>query len=461
MGTNATGTAAQGGTDGVSNYSFDSSFGGTAGVTVGGACTGACNLFSGNTDEGMELEGSGERNVVQGNYFGLDRSGLAPLGNASHGLEVRDDDNLVGGTVPEAANHIAANGLFGLRINTAGGNGPVRVIGNRIGVDVGGDAAPNALGGIAVVDGTHLVGGTDAGEGNLVVANAGAGITVLADPTFPARVVARRNRIEANAGLGIDLGETGEDGVSPNDAGDADPAKPNFPVVAARSSASTTTVSGTLERPAGQAASIDVYRVASCDPSGNGEGGEWLGSIELPAGAAGSTPFEGAIAAQPVGTTLTATATLAADGTSEFSACATVVAEQPVDLSLAMSADPARSRAGGAVRYELVVSHVAGPPIDDATLVVALPPGSTPGTITGASCTTNATLLTCVIGPVGVAANIAVAIAAILPASAQSGQTLVANASVTSVIADPDTSDNVASAGIAIDNVGVFADGFE
>jgi CSLREA domain-containing protein len=151
VGTDASGTVAGGGFDGVSNFGFDSSFGGTAGVTPGGACTGACNVFSGSLDEGIELEGSGERIVVQGNLFGLDRTGLAVLPNATSGLEVRDDDNLVGGTVPEAANVFGGNLQYGIRIATGGPNGPVRVVGNRIGTDASGTAfRANGLAGVIV-----------------------------------------------------------------------------------------------------------------------------------------------------------------------------------------------------------------------------------------------------------------------------------------------------------------------
>jgi hypothetical protein len=375
---------------------------------------------------------------------------------------VRDDDNLVGGTVPEAANVFGGNLQYGIRIATGGPNGPVRVVGNRIGTDASGTAfRANGLAGVIVSDGRHVVGGIGPGEANLIAGNGGQGISVWADAGFPAVLFARGNVIRDNGALGIDLGDTGDDGVTANDPGDADPALPNFPSFSASASGTATTIVGAIERPAAQSVEIDVHRVAACDASGNGEGAERIGSFSIPAGAAGPAPFTGTLPPLAAGTILTATSTFQNDGTSEFSACVTVTAESPVDLSLAMTADAVRARAGGTVTYGLDIAHLSGPGVDDATLVVALPPGSVAGAVTGATCNVSSSLLTCTTGAIAAGALLTVSVPATLPASAMDGQVLIANASITSAIADPNPGDNADSASVTIENDDVFADGFE
>jgi hypothetical protein len=58
--------------------------GGTTG-TAGGPCTGACNLISGNgnngTGHGIVVNASNS-NMIDGNYIGLDATGNTPILNA-------------------------------------------------------------------------------------------------------------------------------------------------------------------------------------------------------------------------------------------------------------------------------------------------------------------------------------------------------------------------------------------
>ena len=151
-----------------------------------------------------------------------------------------------------------------------------------------------------------------------------------AAPTAPTSSGATGNRIQRNSiydntGLGVDLRG---DGVTPNDPGDAD-AGPNdlqnFPVLgSALVTGGTTTVSGSLDSTADTTFVIDFYASALCDPSGNGEGQTWFGSVTATTDASGSVSFSPTFGVTLTdGNAVTALATSPGNSTSEFSACVT------------------------------------------------------------------------------------------------------------------------------------------
>src|SRR5262249_47302146 len=81
IGTDGTGTAALGNSVGVALLD------GTHDNTVGGTAVGTANVISGNTNQGVYLNGSGTfGNVVLGNRIGTDRTGTAALGNGGDGV---------------------------------------------------------------------------------------------------------------------------------------------------------------------------------------------------------------------------------------------------------------------------------------------------------------------------------------------------------------------------------------
>ena len=57
------------------------------------------------------------RNVFQGNFIGTNHDGTAPLGNGEFGFILTGSDNLIGGTGAGEGNVISANGGAGLTIN--------------------------------------------------------------------------------------------------------------------------------------------------------------------------------------------------------------------------------------------------------------------------------------------------------------------------------------------------------
>ena len=76
-------------------------------VQVGGTTAGSRNLISGNY---MGLEFFSEAIdglLVQGNYFGTDPSGLLPVPNSFMGLSLGLGSGTIGGTTPSGRNIIA------------------------------------------------------------------------------------------------------------------------------------------------------------------------------------------------------------------------------------------------------------------------------------------------------------------------------------------------------------------
>src|SRR4030095_5339891 len=86
---------------------------------IGGTTPAARNVISGNSFEGIELNGN--NNVVQGNFIGTDPTGTQSRPNGTSGIEVSSSgvpaNNLIGGTVAGAGNLISGNPT-GLRINS-------------------------------------------------------------------------------------------------------------------------------------------------------------------------------------------------------------------------------------------------------------------------------------------------------------------------------------------------------
>jgi hypothetical protein len=230
---------------------------------------GARNLISANGRSGVRLRYPGVNAwVIQGNYIGTQADGVLGLGNFEHAIELWSDsaarDHVIGGTAPGAGNRIAytiSSGHDGVRIRAGCTN--------------------------------NLV------VGNSIWANGGS----------------------AAAGLGIDLDA---DGVSANDNCDGDAGAnqlQNFPVLTnAWTSATATVIRGTLNSVANKTYWLHFYANATNEPSGYGEGQDYLGQIQIRTAANCATNFTARL---PVGTAaghfITATAADEANNTSEFS----------------------------------------------------------------------------------------------------------------------------------------------
>ncbi|HEX8911374.1 MAG TPA: hypothetical protein VF796_03365, partial [Humisphaera sp.] len=302
-------------------------------VTVGGtAAAAAGNVIAGSQGDGVGID-AGVGVTVVGNVVGLAPGGAAATdaagtswGNVGNGVQVQgtSDQIVVGGTTVAARNVIANNAQDGVRLFTAAATAAVAVRGNYIGTAADGTSARGNEGnGVSVYTGGTTadgmtVGGTAAGAGNVIAANAGHGVDledaavvrgnlvgtaadgvtplgndehgiyvdapgcVVGSPTGPVDPAAanrvafngwsgvvvawgdgsavRGNAVWSNGQLGIDLGD---DGVTANDAGDADDGPnglQNYPVLtSATRSGGTVAVAGTFDSAPGATYVLDVY----------------------------------------------------------------------------------------------------------------------------------------------------------------------------------------------------------
>ncbi len=154
-----------------------------SGSTVRGLAIGN---FSGS---GIEISSGGGSHLISGNFIGIGADGSSAAGNGGSGIKIiAVPNNIIGGTTAAARNIISANGqgkvFGGVEIDNAGASGNV-IAGNYIGVDATGSVAlgnSTAFGfGVIIFNAANanIVGGLNAGAGNLISAN-GDGISVQA-----------------------------------------------------------------------------------------------------------------------------------------------------------------------------------------------------------------------------------------------------------------------------------------
>jgi hypothetical protein len=278
---------------------------------IGGPGPGKGNLLSGNGDRGIFITFAATGNKVQGNFIGTDVTGTKKLGNSSNGIFLDAGGNQIGGAAPGEGNLISGNNSYGVDID-----GQDNVVqGNRIGTDAGGtQPLGNANGGVYFVNTTgNLVGGTAAGAGNVIAFNDGAGVRAYGGGSASNGILG--NSIFANAGLGINLlkNDNQNDGVTPNDVNDVD-AGPNglqnYPeLTSAVEQGGQTTVTGHLNSAALGSYRLEFFSSPSGDPSGFGEGQTFLGATTVILGLGNTVDFTfTAPVALPAGHLITATA---------------------------------------------------------------------------------------------------------------------------------------------------------
>lgn len=298
---------------------------GVSANTIGGTSPGARNVMSGNGSSGVLINGVGASgNALGGNLIGTDADGEAALANDLSGVTIfQSPMNTLTGNV------ISGNGSDGVTIIRPEAEGNV-LQGNLIGTNAAGTGAlGNDVNGVFIFRGrNNRMGGTAAGEANTISGNAARGVAI-SDPDAVGNAVLG-NAISGNGDLGIDLGGTidpGGDGVTENDAQDADTGPndfQNFPQLSWAVAAGSTSVAGSLASEPNGTYRIELFSSPAADPSGNGEGTTFLGAAEVTTDASGNESFVASVEATvPDGQVITATATRLQGGvatsTSEFS----------------------------------------------------------------------------------------------------------------------------------------------
>jgi CSLREA domain-containing protein len=271
IGTDVTGTSDLGnGGPGISISGEDALIGGP---TVGGPLVGTGNLISGNNGGGIAIGGSGTNppftgSLIEGNLVGTSLSGQTKLANTGAGITVGSDSGGDRIGVAGSGNVIAGNTGDGVLFNgTTLESGNWDADGNFIGTDpTGTDNLGN--GGAGVDIGANLEGALAIGQNakNTIAFNAGAGIKVMGG-LFSEYA---GNSIYSNGGIGIDING---DGVTPNDAKDADAGpdrQQNFPVLSNPVfSNNILTMTVNLNSTPSHTFRINYYSNTSCD---GGEG---------------------------------------------------------------------------------------------------------------------------------------------------------------------------------------------
>jgi hypothetical protein len=345
--------------------------------TIGGSSAAERNVIAGNSSAGIHLA-FGATGSIRGNYIGVDVTGNAELPTGL-GIHCENGSGLViGGGIAADRNVIAGAdvpGGAGITLQSC----PNSIIrGNYIGTNAAGtEAFPNQTGIATSLSGGLQIGGTGAGDGNLVSGNTNTGLHLglsdgstvqgnrfgtdatgtlpipnsvgarlasndtlfgTAAPGGPgANIVAfnaigvdspgsgntiRGNSIHDNGYLGLDVGFPN---VSANDEDDADPGSQNFPnLSSAVVEGAGVRIMGSLGSTPSSTFDLDFYEEPACSrfPQDLLEGERWIGTAQVATDASGHAAINvllTPVAVDP-GFRVTATATSAATGdTSEFS----------------------------------------------------------------------------------------------------------------------------------------------
>lgn len=255
------------------------------------------NIISGNSGHGIFTSGTGTNLQILNNKIGSDVSGDVDLGNVVDGINLS-----VYSPVWISGNIIGGNGRYGL---SAAGNNAMSVYSNFIGVSANSVDIGNDNSGIYLQDqGTNTFNGSYIGDGTIANANSIAyngKTTTDADGVSLRQIVNAKipicgNNIYANSDLGIDLAVNG---VTMNDTGDGDSGANNlvnFPVINSAVN-SNLKVDFDLDVPAGNYV-MEVFGIpaGSEDPSGYGEGNQYLGSFKIAHSGSGVENFVATLA---------------------------------------------------------------------------------------------------------------------------------------------------------------------
>ena len=314
---------------------------------IGGTTSAELNVISGAgslSEEGLPVGAQvtivdADNTLVEGNFIGTTTDGMAPFVPqiGPTGVEVRDArstiirNNLIAGLRSEGVNHFAGQ-IFGQAVHVGSVNTNTQdtlIQGNTIGVGADGTTPVRTRSGILVSSLTSLYHALN----TVIAANHIASVETNGVFVAPLEngVKITTNSIHDNGALGIDLSALGDaDGPTLNDPGDIDTGAnglQNFPLItlASQASSTSTLIQGSFNSAPNQSFTLEFFSNSACDPTGFGEGQEFLGSTSVNTDGNGDASF---LVTLPIGVrvgdSVTGTATDANNNTSEFSQCRTV-----------------------------------------------------------------------------------------------------------------------------------------
>jgi CSLREA domain-containing protein len=178
--------------------------------TVGGDTDGERNVISGNDENGVNIhEIETTNNTVSGNFIGTDANGTADLGNGGEGVYIHNaPNNTVGSDTDGERNVISGNDQAGVLIYGSDATGNT-VSGNYIGTDKDGTLdLGNAWSGVVIGSGaqTNTIGGDTEGERNVISGNSQSGISISGIGTMSNTILG--NYIGTDKDGTADLGNT-------------------------------------------------------------------------------------------------------------------------------------------------------------------------------------------------------------------------------------------------------------
>lgn len=288
------------------------------GLVLEGGTTGSLiqGLAFQNFNRGINVQSSSSR--ISANFIGTSNDGMSAAGNNIGILLVGVANNNIIGTnldgVDDAAerNLIGGNLQAGIRIDGAGN----QVRGNIIGRTLMGDSALPNLDGVRILGSNNAVGMADnSAAANVIARNTGTGVLIQ----FGTGNAILGNSIYFNGALGIDHINGGNNSQPAPTVTGVTPGGIDFTLNSAPSSEFR----------------VEFFSSGACDPSGSGEGRNYLGFISLFTNGAGSA---GGNFGQPpsAGVAYTTTAhRVSNNNTSEFSNCVVYVPPTPTNTPTA------------------------------------------------------------------------------------------------------------------------------
>jgi hypothetical protein len=244
------------------------------------------NRFSGS---GIRMEGSSATgNSIQGNFVGTNAAGTADLGNNGEGVVIAGaPNNTIGGTATGARNIISGNSANGVAILSPAGDSKVE--GNFIGTTANGrEGLGNGRNGVRIFASNTTIGGAEPGAANVISDNGEDGVFVFSGVrnTILSNRIFENFGLGIDLGDDDITNNDRDDTTTPEPDADKDTGannKQNFPrIISARRNSTTglTNITGELESTPSTNYVIEVFLTEeNPDTSGHGEGLRLLGSV--------------------------------------------------------------------------------------------------------------------------------------------------------------------------------------